>query len=122
MIRGIDVDADSVQGRLEGFFRARVKHFVANAAGIGVPRDKHQFAGRSSIIGSEIKIDQTVTAVIIRKIRTKVVIGFALLTRLLGHDRLLILDLVDNVLQLLSLSKFERIERGSDFVGDYYSS
>jgi len=122
MIRGVNVDADSVQGRLEGFLGARVKHLVANAGRVGVPCNENEFGSRATVYRLEIQVDESVAAVVVGKLLAKVLVGLGALSLLLNDNGFLVFDLVNVVAELFALLELERVERQRNLVVYDYAS
>jgi hypothetical protein len=56
MIRRVDMNPNSIQGRLEGFLGARVQHLVAHSSSIGIPGKIHELAVGLSVYRFEFQI------------------------------------------------------------------
>ena len=117
-IRGVDVNTNSVQCRLQGFLGSRVKHLVADAGRIRVPCNEDELGGGSSVRGLVLEIDQTVAAVVVGKLGAKVFVGLGLFALGFNDNGLFVFNLVNVIAQLFALSKFERVEGSGDFVVD----
>ena len=118
MIRRVDVNADTVQSGLEGFFGSRVQHLVTNAGRVGVPSYQDQFGGGSSIDRLKIQVDESVAAIVVRQFAAKVFVCLGLVSLGVNDNRLLVLNLVNVIAQLLALAQLEGIEGSGHFVID----
>ena len=98
------VDTDTVEGTFDGFLGTTVKHFITNGSSVRVPGDENQLRGGTAVIGSEIQIDQTITALIVREVVTEVIIGSTTFGILFDLDRLFVYNLVNVVTVLESFS------------------
>ena len=98
----VDVDSNSVQGGLDGLLGSRVKHLVSDGGGVRVPGDENQLGGRASILGSELQIYQSVTAVIIRHIFAEVFESGITFSVFVDLNLFLVYNLVDVVTVLES--------------------
>lgn len=98
------MDTNTVEGTFDGFLGTTVKHFITNRPSVRVPGDENQLGGGTAIIGSEIQIDQAITALIVWEIVTKVIISSTTFGILFDLDRFLVYNLVNVVTVLESCS------------------
>ena len=74
-IRAVEVDADSIEGRLEGFLGSRVHHFVSNLGIIGDPANEDELGGGSSVGGFKVEVDEGVGALSVFQLIAEIVVG-----------------------------------------------
>jgi hypothetical protein len=110
-VRGIDVNTDSGQGRLEGFLAARIEHLVANGSRIGIPREQHQLARGSAVIGTKFQVNESVATIVFGQGGAKIVVRGRARALAFNDNRLLVLNHVNVITQLFALLQFERIEQ-----------
>lgn len=122
MIRGIDMNAHSIQGRLAGFLGTRVQHFVANAGRVWIPGNENELARWPAIDRFEIQINHPVSAIVFGKFRDKIFVRLGALALFINDNGFLVLNLVDIVTELFALLQLELVESAGHFVVDYYSS
>ena len=116
------MDTDSSKSTLDSLLGSTVKHFITNGSRVRIPSNENKFGSRAPVVGLEFKINQTVAALILWKIRTEIFVGLGSFSRFFNLDRLLVFDLVNVVPKLKSSSlKLEAVERGSNFVVDFYT-
>lgn len=112
------MDGHTIQYSLQSFLGSRIQHFVANAGSVRVPGDEDKFGGRSAVVCGEVNVHQSVAAVVLRKLSTKVIIRLGLLSFLINDDLRLVFYLVHIVTQLLALTQLEGLERRGDVIID----
>ena len=104
MIGCVDVDSYTVERSLDGLFGPTVKHLCPDTSIVRVPGDENKL-GRITAVGClELQIHQAVTRLIFWQVTTEVLISFRPISLLLNDDGCLVLDLVDVVSKLFSLS------------------
>jgi hypothetical protein len=119
MVGGVNMNTNSVQGRLEGFLGARVQHLVAHSSGIGIPGKHNELARGPVVDGFELQIDDSVTAIIFRQFTAKVLVCLVACALLVNDNRLFVFNLVHNVAQLLALLQFKVIKGVTHLVAYY---
>ena len=123
VVGGVDVDADAVQGGLDGLLAAGVEHLGPDRRSVGIPADEHKLGGRTAVVGFELQIDEAVAAVVLGELGAEVVVGLFDGAALLDLDGLLVLGHdVDEVPELVgALLELEVVEGLDDLVVYYYS-
>jgi len=115
MIGCIDMNSDSSQSRFESFLGSTVEHLRTDTGGIRVPRDENELTCRASVVSFELKIDQTVAAIIFRQILTKVFVRLGSFTLLFNDDSFLVLDHENKIAEfVISSLKLEFIKGEGD--------
>jgi hypothetical protein len=117
MVCRVNMNTNPIQGRLEGFLGARVKHFASDIGRIRIPGNKDKLAGRPIIDRRKGQINDSVTTIILRHFFAKVFVGHIACTLLVNDNRLFVFNLVDNVAKFFTLLQFKVIKGGTHLVG-----
>lgn len=110
MVCGVNMNTNSVQGRLKGFLGARVQHLVAHRSRIRIPR-KHDELARGPVVNCfKFQINDSVTAIVVGQFTAKVFVCLVACALLVNDNRLFVFNLVHNVAQLFALLQFKVIK------------
>lgn len=115
------MDADPIQGGLEGLLGSRVKHLAADGGRVRIPRDEDQFGGGTAIRRGEVQVDESVTAVIVGERATEIFEGLTTFTLFRDNNCLLVLDRKDDVTELFPLLQLEIVEGRRDLFRNFHS-
>jgi hypothetical protein len=119
MVCRVNMDTNSIQGRLEGFLGARVQHLVAHSGRIGIPGNKDELARGPIVYRFEIQVNDSVAAIVVRQFTAKVLVCLFACALLVNDNRLFVFNLVHVVSQLLALLQFKVIKGVGHLVGYY---
>lgn len=121
MVRGIDMNAHPIQGRLERFLAATVKHLVANAGRVGVPGNKDELGSGPVIDRLEIQVNDAVSTVIFRHFGYKVFVRGIASALFVNDNGFLVFNLVRVKTKFFALLQLELLKRAGHFVRYNYT-
>jgi len=115
LVSGLELSADAHKSALHGLLGGRVEHLGLDLGGLRSPENEDQLVTLTIRVGVEVIVEDTIAAIVLRKISNELLPGGRRRNLLLNLDFLEVSSkLVDDILE--ALAELELVEDGGDLV------